>query len=89
MADRRELVPATGQNLVWISLMADVPEDLVARRIEHRMKSDREFAGTEVRAEVPPDLTDGVDDVLAHLLRHLLKLCVIETVEVLRAVDCV
>jgi hypothetical protein len=36
---------------------------------------------------VAADLTDGVDDVLAHLLSDLLQLIVAELVEVIGAVD--
>ncbi len=67
------IAPA-GEDLVRIGLVADVPQDLVLRRVEQRMQGDGELAGAEVRAEVPADLTDGVDDVLAHLLRELRQL---------------
>ncbi len=77
LADRRELVAAPCQHLVRIGLMADVPEDLVARGVQQRVQRDRKLAGAEVRAEVPADLTDGVDDVLAHLLRDLLELLLV------------
>ena len=56
LADRRELVAAAGQDLVRIGLVADVPEDLVARRVEQRVQRDRDLAGAEVGAEVAADL---------------------------------
>ena len=65
--------------------MADVPEDLVARRVEHAVQGDRQLAGAEVRAEVAADLPDRVDDVLAHLLRQLLKVVLAELLQVVRA----
>ena len=68
-----------------VGLVADVPEDLVARGVEQRVQRDRDLAGAEVGAEVTADLADGVDDVLAHLLRDLLQLLVVEAVQVLRA----
>ena len=74
LADRRQLIAAAGQDLVRICLVPDVPEDLVARRVEHRVQRDGQLAGAEVRAEVTADLTDGVDDVLAHLLGELRQL---------------
>ena len=74
LADRRELVAAAGEDLVRVGLVADVPEDLVLRRVEQRVQRDRQLAGAEVRAEVAADLADRVDDVLAHLLRELREL---------------
>src|SRR5947209_12857726 len=87
LADRRQLVAPAGQDLVRICLMSDVPEDLVARRVEDRVQRDGQLAGAEVGAEVAADLADGVDDVLAHLLGDARELLVVEAVQVLRAVD--
>ena len=84
-----ELVAAAGEDLVRVGLVADVPEDLVARRVEQRVQRDRELAGAEVGAEVPADLADRVDDVLAHLLRDLLQLVVAESRAGPGAVDAV
>ena len=66
-----ELVAAAGEDLVRVGLVADVPEDLVARRVQQRVQRDRELARAEVGAEVAADLADRVDDVLADLLRDL------------------
>ena len=85
----RELVAAAGQDLVRVGLVADVPEDLVARRVEQRVQRDRDLAGAEVGAEVPADLPHRVDQQLADLLGDLLQLVVGEPVQVLRAVDAV
>ena len=87
LADRAQLVTAPGEDLVRVGLVADVPEDLVARRVEHAVDRDRQLAGAKVRAEVAADLADRVDDQLAHLLRDLLEVRVGQVVEVLRTVD--
>ena len=89
LADRPELVAAAGEDLVRIGLVADVPHDLVARRVEQRVHGYRDLARAEVGAEVPADLADRVDQQLAHLLRDLLQLVLGEPVQVLRAVDAV
>ena len=73
LADGRQLVAAAGQDLVRVGLVADVPEDLVARRVQQRVQGDGELAGAEVGAEVAADLPDRVDDVLADLLGDLLR----------------
>ena len=81
------LVAAAGEDLVRVGLVADVPEDLVAGRVEQAVQGDGQLAGAEVGAEVAADLTDRVDDVGAHLLRDLLQLLVVELVQVGGAVD--
>ncbi len=70
-----------------VGLVADVPEDLVARRFEQAVEGDGELAGAEVGAEVAADLPDRVDDVGAHLLRDLLQLLLVEGVQVLGGID--
>ena len=82
-----ELVAAARQDLVRVGLVADVPQDLVARGVQQRVQRDRQLAGAEVGAEVPADLPDRVDDVLAHLLGELRELLLGEPVQVLGTVD--
>ena len=87
LADRVEPLAAAGEDLVRVGLVADVPEDLVAGRVEQAVQRDRELAGAEVGAEVAADLADRVDDQLADLLRELLELVVVEALEVGGLVD--
>ena len=87
LADRRQLVAAPGEDLVRVGLVTDVPEHLVAGGLEQGVQGDRELAGAEVGAEVPADLTDGVDDVLAHLLRDLRELVLGQRLQVGGTVD--
>src|SRR5436853_624037 len=87
LADGRQLIAAAGEDLVRIRLMSDVPDDLVARGVQDGVQRDGQLAGAEVGAEVAADLADGVDDVLAHLLRDAGELLLGEAVEILRAVD--
>jgi hypothetical protein len=89
LADRVQLVAAAGQDLVGIGLVADVPEDLVARGVEEAVEGDGQLAGPEVGAEVAADLADRVDDQLADLLGELLELGIVEAVEVPGLVDSV
>ncbi len=69
--------------------MADVPEDLVRRRVQQRVQGDGDLARAEVGAEVPADLPHRVDQQLAHLLGDLRELVIRERMQVLRAVDAV
>ena len=87
LADRVESVAATREDLVRIGLVPDVPQDLVARRVEQRVQRYGQLAGAEVGPEVTADLADRVDDQLADLLGHLLKLLLLELLEVGGAID--
>ncbi len=87
LADCRQGVAAAGEDLVRVGLVADVPEDLVAGRVEQAVQGDGQLAGAEVGAEVAADLADRVDDVGAHLLRDLLQLLVVELVQVGGRID--
>jgi len=89
LADRRELVAPSREDLVRVGLVADVPEDLVARGVEQRVQRHGELARAEVRPEVAADLADRVDDVRADLLGDLDELVLVEGVQVLWAVDSV
>ncbi len=87
LADGRELVAPAGEDLVRVGLVADVPENLVARRIAERVEHGCQLACAEVGAEMAADLADHVDDVLADLLRDLGQLGVVEPRKVRGAVD--
>ena len=51
------------------------------------MQGHSQLAGTEARAEVPADLSHGVDDVLAHLLGQPSEVLLGKATQVLGAVD--
>ena len=48
LSQRVEVLGATGQQLVRVSLMANVPDQLVPRRVENVVKRDREFDHTKI-----------------------------------------
>src|SRR5262245_36457624 len=47
LTQRLERLVAPGQNFVRISLVSNVPHELIARRIEHVMQRDRELDDPE------------------------------------------
>ena len=51
------------------------------------MERDGQFAGAQIRAEMPADLADYVDYQLARLLRDLLKLLVGSVLEIRGRID--
>ena len=67
LAERPEPLVATGQELVRIRLVAGVPDDPVARRLEQPVERDRQLDDAEAAAEMAAGRGDGRDDRLADL----------------------
>ena len=74
LAQLRHLRAAPGQDLVRVRLVADVPDDAVARRVEDVVQRDRQLDGAEVRREVAAGLRDRVQQEGAKLARELRQL---------------
>ena len=68
LPDRAEPLAAAGEQLVRVALMPDVPDDLVARTLEHAVQRDRELHGAETGGEVAAGLADAREDGLADLV---------------------
>ena len=60
------VVPA-GEQLVHVGLVAGVPDQRVARGVEHAVERDRELDDAEVRAQVPAGARDARDQLTADL----------------------
>ena len=73
-----DAVAAAGQNLVWISLMADVPDQPVLGGIEHVMQGDGQFHHAKSGAEVASGHRHRVDGLSAQFIGNLPKLALIE-----------
>ena len=71
LAQRADAVAPAGQDLVRIGLVADVPDELVARRVEHVVQRDRQLDHAEAGAEMAAGDRDRVDGLLAQLVRKL------------------
>ncbi len=71
LLDRVELLAAARQNLVWIGLMAHVPNQPVVRRIEDVVQGYRQFDGAEPGGKVPATGAHTVDEKLPQLLGEL------------------
>ena len=52
LAQRADAGAPSGQDLVRIGLMADVPDDAVGRRIEHVVQRDRQLDDAQAGAEM-------------------------------------
>ena len=77
-AQRADAVAAAGEDLVRIGLMADVPDDAVARGVEHVMQRDRQFDHAEAGAEMAAGDGDRIDGLGAQFVGDLPELALVE-----------
>ena len=81
-AQGADTVAAAGENLVRVGLVADVPDDAVARRVEQIMQRDRQLDYAEAGAEMAAGDRDGIDRLLTQLIGELAQLRPIEAAEI-------
>jgi hypothetical protein len=87
LAQRLELGPASGDDLVDVGLVPGVPQDGVGRGVEHPVECDGELDRAEVGTEVPTGLGDRLHDEVADLPAQLVELRVGERPQVAWLVD--
>ena len=64
----------TSDDLVHVCLVAGVPQNCVGGRVEYAVQRQRQLDGTEVAAEVPSVLGDGLHDEVADFSGQIGKL---------------
>ena len=74
LAERADALAPAGQDLVRIGLMADVPDQAVARRVEDVVERDGQLDDAEAGAEMAAGDGDGVDGFRPQLLGDLREL---------------
>ena len=84
LAQRADAVAASGQDLVRIGLVADVPNQPVSRRIENVMQRDSELDHAEAGAEMAAGRRDGVDGLNAQFVSDLPQLSGLKVSEIVR-----
>ena len=80
-------VAATGQDLVRVALVADVPDEAVERRLEDMVQRDRQFDDAQPRAEMAAGLADLLDQVRPQFVGDRGKLRFRDATQVGRFVD--
>ncbi len=73
-AQGADAVAPAGEDLVRIGLMADVPDQDVARRLEHMVDGDGKLDHAQPCAQVAAGLGDGVDGLGPKLVGQLAQL---------------
>ena len=69
--------------------MADVPDDPVARGVEHVVQGDREFDHAEAGAEMAAGDGDRIDRLGAQFVGDLPKLALFELPQIVGGVDLI
>ena len=67
LTDRQHAVTPPRQDFVRIALVADVPDQLVARGVKHGVNGDRHLNHAQTRAQVTARLGNRPDRFLAQL----------------------
>ena len=83
----REVADAAGDHLVHVGLVAGVPDEPVARRVEDPVQGEGQLDDTEVRSEVASGARDRGDEEGADLLGQRGQLVVTEATKVARTPD--
>lgn len=89
LADRADTVAAPGQNFMRITLVADVPNQSVAGRIEDMMQRNRQLHDAEAGAKVSAGLGYRVDEIVSQLIGNFAQPCGFEPSQIFRGADLV
>ena len=89
LTQRLEALVATGEQLVRIALVADVPDELIARRVERGVQRDRQLDDAETGADVAAGARADVDQARANLVGERLQLVATQRADVGRRMDAV
>ena len=87
LAQGADAAAPAGDDLVRIGLVADVPDQPVARRVEHVVQRHRELDHAQPGAEMAAGDRDGRDRLLAQLVGELAQLVGLQPTDVGRYVD--
>ncbi len=88
-AQRANAIAASGQDLVRIGLVTDVPDQAIARGVENIMQGRGQFDDAEAGAEMSARYRDGIDGLLTQFIGDLPNLFHIEPAQIVGGVDCV
>ena len=87
LAQGAHAVAPTGEDLVRVGLMTDVPDQAVFRRVEHVVQRQRELHRAKVGTEVAPGSGDAFEEEGAQLVGQRGELRAREAAHVLRRFD--
>ena len=68
---RVDAIEAAGKHFVDVTLMTDIEDKPVLRRVEDAMQRDGQLDDAEIWPEMPAGLRKDFDQLVAHFLREL------------------
>ena len=83
LPERIEIGVATGDQLVWIGLMADIPHHSIPVEVEGLIESESELDNAETGSEVPAAVRDHFQVALTDLSSDILKFCHRQTMQLI------
>jgi hypothetical protein len=86
-AQRANAIAPSRQNFVRVSLVTDVPNQLVRGCVKNVVEGNRQLDDTEARSKVSAGDGDRVDGFGAQFIRNLLQVPRIDTAKIRRALD--
>src|SRR5262245_19339842 len=87
LAERTDAIAPAGKNLVRVGLVADIPDQPVARRIEKVVQRDRQFDDPETGPKMTARHRNRADRLGPQLVCDLSKLLFVEAAEVRGVLD--
>ena len=84
LAQGRQAIVAAGEDLPGVALMAHVPHDLVARRVEAVAERNGQLDHAQAGADVTAGLGNDVDQPAAHLVGEGLELVAPQAPDIFR-----
>ena len=89
LAQRADAVAAAGQDLVRITLVADVEDQPVVRRVEDLVDGDGQFDDAEAGAQMSAGARYRIDHLVAQFGGQLRQVLVVELSQVVGIVDLI
>jgi hypothetical protein len=86
LSEGMKLISASGQQLVSISLMSNIPNEHILGRIEHIVDSHSQLYYTEAWRQMPSSAGNGLDDPFPDLLTQHGKIIRMHILEIFRTV---
>ena len=87
LAQRANAIAATGQDLVWVGLMADIPDDAIMGRVEHGVQRHGQFNHAQTSTKVATGHRDRVDHLGAQLVGQLPQVLARHGAQIGRGID--
>ena len=80
-------VPASCENFVCISLVADIPYKLIIRRVENVMNGNSQFNGPQAGTQMAGVMRNHINNVLPNLAAQYWKIIILQLAQIFRRID--